>query len=80
VPQVVESGARVSESGSTAGARFRISSFSTGGNCVEVGQLEDGSVAVRHSKLTGTGGSLTFTGDEWAAFIAGVKAGEFDSL
>ena len=45
--------------------------------CVEVAHLAEGSVAVRDSKNT----HLTahyFDREEWVAFIAGVKNGEFD--
>ncbi|WP_233159291.1 DUF397 domain-containing protein [Pseudonocardia sp. MH-G8] len=65
------------ESARGAGPRFRISSFSGGENCVEVARLEDSSVVVRHSR-SATAGSLVFTGEEWVAFVAGVKNGEFD--
>jgi hypothetical protein len=55
-------------------------SFSNG-NCVEVAKLPDEDmVGVRHSKDTGNGMILRFTPEEWTAFIAGVKTGEFDSL
>ncbi len=57
---------------------YRISSFCTMGGCVEVGQLPGGAVAVRDSKDPERRTSLVFTGDEWTAFLAGVKAGEFD--
>jgi hypothetical protein len=55
------------------------STFSNGngGNCVETRTLTDGSRAVRHSKDP-DGPKLIFTHTEWQAFIAGVKAGEFD--
>ena len=55
------------------------SSFSNGqgGACVEHAQLPDGSRAVRHSKDP-EGPTLTFSPSEWDAFVAGVKAGEFD--
>jgi hypothetical protein len=46
------------------------------GQCVEVAFL-DQDVAVRDSKDR-SGPVLTFTGDEWAAFIDGVRRGEFD--
>lgn len=46
-------------------------------NCVEVADLPGGGRAVRDSKNP-TGGHLEFTASEWAAFAAGVKAGEFD--
>lgn len=60
--------------------RWRISSFSGNeGNCVEVADLPDGTIAVRHSKHR-DGGTLYFTRAEMAAWIAGCKAGEFDDL
>jgi hypothetical protein len=60
-------------------ARWRKSSYSgtTGGNCVEVAQNLPGAVAVRDSKDP-DGPKLAFGPDEWLAFTAGVKAGEFD--
>lgn len=45
--------------------------------CVEVEIGTDGWVAVRDSKEPGSR-PLEFTGDEWRAFVAGVRAGEFD--
>jgi hypothetical protein len=61
----------------TAGA-FRKSTYSGGANanCVEVALMADG-VRVRDSKDRG-GPILRFTFSEWAAFIAGAQAGEFD--
>ena len=58
---------------------FKSSSYSGGGECVEVGQAPDGGsvVAVRHSRLR-NGPALTFTSAEWHAFVRGVKDGEFD--
>jgi len=58
---------------------WRKSSFSTGqgGNCVEVAELPDGGRAVRHSKNP-TGPAIAYTAAEWDAFLAGIKAGEFD--
>lgn len=55
------------------------SSFSSGqgGNCVEHARMPDGSRAVRHSKDP-DGPKLVFTPDEWAAFLQGVRNGEFD--
>jgi hypothetical protein len=47
-----------------------------GNNCVEVAFLDDNTVAVRDSKNR-SGPALTFTPDEWAAFVAGAKDGEF---
>jgi hypothetical protein len=46
------------------------------GSCVEVAFIGD-EVAVRDSKDP-DGPVLRFTGAEWAAFVAGVKAGWFD--
>ncbi|MEM7322977.1 MAG: DUF397 domain-containing protein [Actinomycetota bacterium] len=46
------------------------------GNCVEV-SISEADIRVRDSKDPG-GGTLTFTQEEWTAFVAGVKAGEFD--
>lgn len=62
-----------------AGLVWHKSSFSNGngGNCVEVATLPDGGYAVRNSRDPG-GAMLTFTVDEWMAYVAGVKGGEFD--
>jgi Domain of unknown function (DUF397) len=49
----------------------------SGGNCVEVARNLLSSVAVRDSKDHGTGPVLSFTKDEWSAFVAGVKSGVF---
>jgi hypothetical protein len=48
-----------------------------GGNCVEVARNLPGIVAVRDSKDRG-GPALGFAADEWQAFVAGVKRGEFN--
>nr|WP_250002499.1 DUF397 domain-containing protein [Actinoplanes sp. M2I2] len=47
-----------------------------GGDCVEVA-LTGGHVLVRNSKNPDE--VLSFTGDEWEAFLDGVKEGEFSS-
>jgi hypothetical protein len=60
-----------------AGA-FHISSFSGGGNCVEVGRTADGGVVVRDSKDPNRAVALIFDHDEWAAFVLGVKNREFE--
>jgi Domain of unknown function (DUF397) len=52
------------------------STLSGGNGCVEVA-LGDDRVAVRDSKDR-TGPVLIFTTVEWKAFLAGVRAGEFD--
>ena len=56
---------------------FRVSSFCSFGNCVEVGRYPEGAVLVRDTKDRAQE-ALAFTDEEWAAFVAGVKAGEFD--
>ena len=56
---------------------FRVSSFCSYGSCVEVGRSDDGAVLVRDTKDRAQQ-ALAFTDAEWAAFVAGVKAGEFD--
>lgn len=58
-------------------ARWRTSSHSYAANlCIEVAELPDGRRAVRDSKNR-SGPALTFSADQWAAFTAGVRAGEF---
>ena len=57
---------------------YKISSFCRIGDCVEVGQLPEGSVTVRDTKDPDRRTALVFTGEEWDAFVKGVKAGEFD--
>ncbi|MGH3693751.1 MAG: DUF397 domain-containing protein [Pseudonocardiaceae bacterium] len=58
-------------------AVWRKSTFSNNtGECVEVADF-DGGRAVRDSQDP-TGPALRFTATEWAAFTAGVQAGEFD--
>lgn len=54
------------------------SSFSSGGYCVETAP-HDGHVLMRDSKDP-DGPWLRFTREEFAAFVKGVKAGEFDHL
>lgn len=46
-----------------------------GGNCVEVASNLPGVVAVRDSKNP-DGPALTFSPDEWTAFLAGIQAGK----
>ncbi|GAA0418252.1 hypothetical protein Acor_19750 [Acrocarpospora corrugata] len=63
------------------GVAWHISSRSSngGGQCVEVGPLDDGSdrVAVRHSRHR-DGEVIIYSRAEWEAFVGGVKDGEFD--
>lgn len=62
---------------------WRKSSFSSGkeggGACVEVAALADGTVAVRNSTAPAAG-TARFTRAEMRAWVAGIKAGEFDDL
>lgn len=62
-------------------ARWRTSSFSgnnnSGNGCVEVAFLPDGGVAVRDTKDRALA-PHRYTAAEWDAFVAGVRAGEFD--
>ncbi len=61
-------------------ARWRKSTASNPtGNCVELAELPGGRVAVRNSRSP-EGPVLLYTRAEIAAFIAGVRAGEFDDL
>jgi hypothetical protein len=57
--------------------KFVVSSYCHTGGCVGVAATPDGGVAVRDTKST-DGPVLTFTPDEWKAFIEGAVAGEFD--
>ncbi|MFF5715959.1 DUF397 domain-containing protein [Streptomyces buecherae] len=59
-------------------AMWRKSSYSgnNGGNCVEVAPGFPGVVPVRDSKDP-DGPALAFDAAAWAAFVAGVKAGDF---
>lgn len=57
-------------------AKWRKSTASGGGECAEVAFAGE-SVLMRHSHHP-TGPVLKFTHSEWAAFLAGVRNGEFD--
>jgi Domain of unknown function (DUF397) len=57
---------------------YRTSSFCSGGDCVEVGMLQGGVVAVRDTKDRSH--QLTFSSHEWATFVAEVKRGAYDAL
>lgn len=45
---------------------------------VEIDARPDGGVSVREGADGPEGPVLTFTREEWVAFVAGVKNGEFD--
>lgn len=55
-------------------ARWRKSSRSSNGNCLEVALLADGRVGVRDSKDR-SGRVLVVTPAQWRAFVASVKHG-----
>ncbi|MFB7909535.1 DUF397 domain-containing protein [Kitasatospora sp. NPDC056076] len=57
---------------------WRKSTYSNGdgGQCVEVAHNYSGIVPVRDSKDP-EGPSLLFPTDAWAAFVSGIKAGDF---
>jgi hypothetical protein len=59
--------------------RWRKSTFSgaNGGGCVEVAD-HDGMIMVRDTKDHGRGPVHRYTPDQWRAFIADVRNGEFD--
>ncbi|MCC3655131.1 MULTISPECIES: DUF397 domain-containing protein [Streptomyces] len=60
--------------------RWTVSSYSGGrDNCVEVARFERETVAVRDSEDP-SGPALLLRADEWTAFIADIRAGEFDLL
>jgi hypothetical protein len=69
----------VSPSSSRTVLAWRKSTASGDGACVEVAPLPDGGVAVRDSKDPG-GPVLRYTPLEFAAFLQGARAGEFDDL
>ncbi|WP_043511192.1 MULTISPECIES: DUF397 domain-containing protein [unclassified Actinoplanes] len=56
---------------------FKSSYSGAAGHCVETAFLENNKVGVRDSKNR-SGPALIFTAAEWDAFVAGVKANEFD--
>lgn len=49
------------------------------GSCVEFARLPGGEIAVRNSRHP-AGPALVYQRDELAAFLAGVKNGDFDDL
>jgi hypothetical protein len=62
-----------------SGLIWRKSSYSASGNCVEVATLPNNNLAIRDSKDK-VGSILRFSPNEWRAFVAGVKDGEFDNF
>jgi hypothetical protein len=55
----------------------RISTFCSGGDCVQVERIGD-IIAVRETHAGRLGNQVLYSLAEWEAFIAGAKAGEFD--
>lgn len=68
--------AKMTEKGKIMNWRKARKSASNGA-CVEVAHTADGRICVRDSKDP-SGPVLAFTMVEWAAFVVGVKNGEFD--
>jgi Domain of unknown function (DUF397) len=63
-----------------ANAAWRKSSYSANnGTCVEVAALTDGRVAVRNSNHPDAG-TLVLDRAAVAGWLAGIKAGEFDTM
>lgn len=60
-----------------SGATWITSRACNNSACVQVAHLADGLVALRDSK-DATKPAHVFDGEEWSAFLAGVKNGEFD--
>ncbi len=56
--------------------QWRRSSRCESGSCVEVAHI-DGTIAIRDSK-NAAGAVLIFSPEEWTAFVASVRNGEFD--
>jgi hypothetical protein len=61
----------------TTNAKWITSRACNNSACVQVAHRPGGMVAIRDSKDTAKAAHL-FDNDEWVAFVAGVKAGEFD--
>jgi hypothetical protein len=63
----------------TAALKWRVSSKCGGnGECVAVAKLPDGDIVVKDTKER-NGQVLRFSASEWSAFLAGVRAGEFEA-
>jgi Domain of unknown function (DUF397) len=70
---------KVVQSSDSARTAWRRSTYCSGdGNCVEV-EFHGNAVGLRDSKDPAAL-ALRFDRQEWAAFVAGVKAGEFDRV
>jgi hypothetical protein len=60
-----------------AGVWFKSGRSAPASNCVEIRYRPEGGVEVRNSRRP-EGGSLTFTDDEFDAWVGGAKDGDFD--
>lgn len=58
---------------------IKASASQASGACVETTSIRTDEILVRNSRDR-TGPVLSFTKAEWVAFVAGVKAGEFDAI
>lgn len=56
---------------------WKRSSYCEGGHCLEVKEAGENLLAIRNSGIWSDQHILARS-DEWDAFIAGIKAGEFD--
>ncbi|MFI6516928.1 DUF397 domain-containing protein [Spirillospora sp. NPDC050679] len=61
--------------GTIRDVRWRKSSFSGDGDCVEVAAITSGAFLVRDSKRGAAGDVISLTGSEWAALLDAVRAG-----
>lgn len=59
--------------------RWRKSSYSSAGNCVEIAELPDGRIGIRNSNHPSEAATV-FTRSEIDAFLRGAKSGEFDDM
>ncbi len=57
---------------------WRTATMSGGGNCVQVKSQND-LIVIGNSRFA-DGPFLSYTPDEWAAFLDGAKKGEFDDF
>ena len=58
--------------------QFKVSSRCNYAQCVGVARSSNGDVVVQDTKNSSQK-PLTFTAEEWKAFVAGVKNGEFEA-